>query len=569
MKKSSIIKLSTLGGILILLVVAYIILAVSIFSQGNGDMLPEIEEGEGIYLSQYVTLYPEINKDSITSIYVKNQKDEYTFYLQEKDGERKMVIKGHERLTYQMEVYSYLLAYTRLPVVPADSNIYRDVDAERMANYGLTDKTCQAKYSITYKDGDKEITQTVLIGNQIMSSKNLYYATVEGRDSVYALNGVGVEGSILLPLTEYVTPAVLKNYKNTVEAMKDIEYFGMYLTSDLGKTLNKLVLLNQVKDGENIYYDLNCGALANDQAVLADSTYLDTVFGQLYVSFAGNRVMEILYSSASEEEINKVLSKYGLGNGQECYFVRGITEDGKSLANFISKETTNEKDENVHYVLSHYYEEPTIVEVSAEYFDFLGSDNETYLRWIQKSFIQAGFGEFLSAQETGSSGIKVIEITTQVGETKRSCRFTIEGTSGRDLTIRSEDGKLVFKTANNKGDYIEPFTNMYMLILSLPRISDFTSLTEDEIAEIKTDDKLIYSLMVETRDGKVYSYKYYAKNTSFAIAEVKEGKRTEGGVEFTKNQTIFEVKARHLYYIDEAFSKLLNNQDFDYTDYVG
>ena len=568
MKKSSIIKLSTLGGILILLVVAYIILAVSFFKEKE-QILPQIEEGEGIYLSQYVTLYPEINKDNITSIYVKNEKDEYTFYLQEKDGEKKMVIKGHERLTYQMEVYAYLLAYTRLPVVPADANIYRDVDDNRMVNYGLTNETCRAKYSITYKDGDKEITHTVLIGNQIISAQNLYYATVEGRDSVYALNGAGVEGSILLPLTEYVTPAVLKHYENTIDAMKDIEFFGMYLTKDTGKTLSKLVLLNQVEDGENVYYNLNCGAIPNDQAVLADSAYLDKVFGQLYVTFAGNRVMEILYYTATEEEVNKSLSKYGLGNGQECYFVRGLTKDGDSLANFISKETTNENGEKVHYVLSHYYEEPTIVEVSAEYFDFLGSDNETYLKWIQKSFIQAGFGEFLSAQENGSSGIKTIEITTKVGDTTRSCKFTIEGTDGRNLTIRSEDGSLVFKTSNNKGDYIEPFTNMYMLILSLPRISDFTSLSAEEIAEIKTDDKLVYSLTVENREGKIYSYKYYTKNTSFAIAEVKEGKRTENGIEYTKDQTLFEVKARHLYYIDEAFSKLLKNQDFDYTDYVG
>lgn len=568
MKKSSIISLCTLGGILILLVVAYVILAVNFLSDNNGQTLPEIEEGEGIYLSQYVTLYPEINKDNITSIYVKNEKDEYTFYLQEKDGEKKMVIKGHEKLTYQMEVYAYLLAYTRLPVVPAGTNIYRDVEKERMINYGLTEETCQAKYSITYKDGDKEITHTVLIGNQIMSSQNLYYATVEGRDSVYALNGTGVEGSILMPLTEYVTPAVLKKYKNTLEAMGDIKSFGMFMTSDLGKTLKSLVLLNQMKDGDNIYYDLTCEALGG-QAVLADSTYLDTVFGQLYVTFAGSRVMEILYSNATEEEMNKALSKYGLGNGQECFFVRALTEEGTTLAQFISKETTNEKDERVRYVLSYYYEEPTIVEVKAEYFEFLGNDNETYLKWIQKSFIQAGFGEFLSPQENGSSGIKTIEIKTQVGGATKSCKFTIEGTSGKDLTIRSEDGKLVFKTSNNVDGYIEPFTNMYMLILYLPRISGFTSLTNEEKAEIKTEENLIYSLNVETRDGKMYSYKYYSINTSFALAEVKEGKKTENGVEITRSQTLFEVKSRHLYYIDEAFKKLLNGEEFSFSDYVG
>ena len=43
----------------------------------------------------------------------------------------------------------------------------------------------------------------------------------------------------------------------------------------------------------------------------------------------------------------------------------------------------------------------------------------------------------------------------------------------------------------------------------------------------------------------------------------------ENGIEYTLNQTIFEVKSRHLYYIDEAFAKLLQNQDFNYTDYVG
>ena len=220
-------------------------------------------------------------------------------------------------------------------------------------------------------------------------------------------------------------------------------------------------------------------------------------------------------------------------------------------------------------MLAYYYEEPTIVEVSAEYFEFLGEDNETYLKWIQKSFIQAGFGEFLSAQETGSSGIKTLEIKTQVGGRVQSCKFTVEGTSGNALTIRSEDGSLVFKTSNNTTTYIEPFTNMYMLILSLPRISGFTELTSEEKAEIMVESKLVYSLDIETRNGTVYSYKYYAKNSSFALAEVKEGKRTENGVEYTLNQTIFEVKSRHLYYIDEAFAKLLQNKDFNYTDYVG
>ena len=568
MKKSSIIKLSTLGAILILLVIAYVIIAINIYSSDGTQNLPQIEEGEGIYIGENITLYPEIDKNNIVSIYVKNQKDEYRFYLQEQDGESKMVIEGHEKLTYQMEVYAYLLSYTRLPVVPKGTNIFRDVDENRMVNYGLTEETCQAKFTITYKDGDKEGSYTVLIGNKIMSSQSLYYARVVGRDSVYTLNGAGVEKAILMPLTEYVTPAVLKHYDDTTAAFADIKNFGVFLTSDLGQTLKSLVLLNQVKEGENVYYDLTCAPL-NGQAVLSDSAFVDTVFGQLFVSFAGDRVMEILYSSASEEEVNKSLEKYGLGSGQECYFVRALTDEGTTLGNFISKETTNENGKRVRYVLAYYYEEPTIVEVSAEYFEFLGEDNETYLKWIQKSFIQAGFGEFLSAQETGSSGIKTLEIKTQVGGRVQSCKFTVEGTSGNALTIRSEDGSLVFKTSNNTTTYIEPFTNMYMLILSLPRISGFTELTSEEKAEIMVESKLVYSLDIETRDGTVYSYKYYAKNSSFALAEVKEGKRTENGVEYTLNQTIFEVKSRHLYYIDEAFAKLLQNQDFNYTDYVG
>ena len=146
MKRSQIITLSTLGAIALAVILLYCFVFAPMLFEERQIVLPEIREGEGIYLNTYVTLYPEVSSGDILSIDVENEHGGYGFYMTEdKNGNKQMVIRNYEGLNYTELVYAYLMAYARLPVVPQGSNIYRDVESDEICvlykrksgNYGI------------------------------------------------------------------------------------------------------------------------------------------------------------------------------------------------------------------------------------------------------------------------------------------------------------------------------------------------------------------------------------------------------------------------------------------------
>ena len=103
-KKKDYITLSVLGGIFLCLVLVFILAVAPLLKDdGSQRVPPEILDGE--YTNGVnVSLYAPISDKNLLKITVENHKDKYSFVQKIKDGKYKMVIEGHESVTYDTAV---------------------------------------------------------------------------------------------------------------------------------------------------------------------------------------------------------------------------------------------------------------------------------------------------------------------------------------------------------------------------------------------------------------------------------------------------------------------------------
>ena len=589
MSKKEKITLATLGGILLALILVYVLAVAPMLYEETKTSPPEVYPGEGLYLGSAISLFPEVKADKVISIDVKNESGEYGFYVtKDENGKSKTVIKGHEKLEYDMTVYAYLLAYARLPVVPMDTNIYRDV--EDLSVYGLTPETCKAEITVKFTGSDgKEETQVIIIGNKIIAYENIYYATIKGRNHVYTMNGAGVESAMLKPLASYVSPVIYKNFDSASKALLHIENFGMFLTTKVeGETAKDVLILShdpQQPSDTTVQFVLTCPKIY-PQGVVASTSYIVEAFNTLYTTFQGKEVVAIISSSQSLEEIDEILKDYGLATGQEQYmlYAKGIKDDADIITMYISKEI-----EGYHYVLSEYHAERTVVKVAKENLTFLGEGEETALKWTATNSVLAGFNSYLSPQpEIGEPGVSTIKIYT-VGNFASiggyDYTFNVSTASGK-LYISSTDGTQVFDISKGGDNML--FTTLYTVLVSMPKPTQFTNKTESEIAEIIKSENLIYQLEVKLNDSKrdkdesgneigeaygntVMRYSYYLIDAGYSLCVSEIGSVDKDGnfvYDESRTEMIFEVSTRHIFSLAEAYEKTLNRVDFKANDYI-
>lgn len=605
MKRSEIITLSTLGAIAFVVILLYSFVFAPLLFEEQEPYVPEIREGEGLYLNAYVSLYPEIPSTDIKEIIVENEQDKYSFYMKkDANGKNEMVIKGYEDLRYTELVFAYLNSYARLPIVPKDTNIYRDVASEKMAEYGLTEDTCQAKFTITYTRDGKEESQTVLIGNKIMSSKSLFYATVQGRNHVYTMNGAGVENAILKPLSSYINPVIYTNFSSASAAALAIDSFGIYLTNANNDKLKPVIMLEKDKaqssDTGAVFY-ITCEKIY-PQKVIASTTYITNSFGQLFTTFVGDEVVAIVpslpkkpirideeYKNMTDEEFSKaladyelayatanekrqaMLSEYGLSSSQEHFQLYAKGEGDGYIILQISKQR-----DDYFYVLSEFYNTHTVVKVKAEALSFIGEGEETAIKWAATNSVYAGFSDYLVSSDETVPTVHTIRIKTKANGISYGgydVTFKVQDSPYGGYLIQSLDGQYSFDTSNNKPEKIDLFSTLYAVLIVMPKPQHFTALSDEQKKEIEVEENLLYELEVALTNGVCKKYSYYFINSGYALCVTRIGsKQTENGetkVVYDQKESVFETSVSHITSVARAYEKTLKGEYYIQNDFIG
>lgn len=574
-KKRDYITLSVLGGIFLCLLLVFILAVAPLLKEDkNGRVPPEILDGE--YTNGVnVSLYPPISDGNLLEIKVENGTGEYSFIQKTEKDKTSMVIKGHEYMTYDNAVYAYLSVFAKEPKVPMDGVVIRNVTEAQMSQYGTTELLCNAKVTVSYKVGNETKTHKLLIGNKVMSSAQSYYVAVEGRSHVYLINASFVDNAILKSINDYISPAIYSKYKNAAEAGLAIKQFIIMLTNQKGDMEAKeIVMVEQDKEligtsTSSTFKFTYPGVYP--QKIIASNDYVLGVYGQLYINFAGDKVVALNPDQAT-------LEKYGLGKEQEQYMIYASVHDQTDKnyipAIYVSKEFIKEVDgvkTPVHYVMSGYHAEVTIVEVPAEQMFFLKSDDQTMLDWSATNSIFAGFSEYLRPEpDINAPGVKVMKIKTK--DFDETFDITIDK-NGR-LSAISRSGKYSFidKIGATEAYTTNQFSNLYTLLLYYPMPSRFNTLSDDERDSVRVEENIIYQLEVEMNDGTLYKYTYYTLDemySGYALCESIEGRiNGNGEAEYKSPQAIFDVKSRHIGLIAEKYKIILEGGSFNPMDYI-
>jgi hypothetical protein len=440
-----------------------------------------------------------------------------------------------------------------------------------MADYGLTENTCLAKFTIKYKRDGKEETQTVLIGNKIMSAKSIYYATVLGRNHVYTMNGAGVDGAILKPLPSFINPLIYKNFESASSAALAIDQFGLFVTQPNGDPLKTVLMLDKDKmqSGETgATYYLTCDKIY-PQKVVASSSYVTNAFGQLFTAFVGEEVMAIV---PNDETRDTVLEKYGLASTQEHFHLYATGDKSeKALNMYISKQM-----DDCFYVLSEYYKEAdVVVKVSAQALSFLGEGEETALKWAATNSVYAGFNDYLVSKDETVPTVYSIRLKTKANGMNYGGyehTFTVSDSPYGGYIISSTDGLYSFDTSENVPEKIDLFSTLYAVLIVMPKPQHFTTLNDEQKEALQTEDNLLYQLEVVLTNGVCKKYSYYFINSGYALCVTELGSiKNEGGVStvvYDSKESVFETSVSHISSVSKAYEMTLKGEYYIQNDFI-
>ncbi len=547
-----------------------------------------VAPGEGLYLNTMITVYPEINKQDITYLEIKNPSGSYAFHMyydREMGMENEeMRFVGHEAIDYNKSMYSVLIAYIYLPVSYQSNTVenapMRDVSEEKMREYGVTEDTCQASYTVGYKtDSGETKYHTVYIGHATFSSETTYYVALKGRNSVYRFHQEGVEDCIMASMEEYLSPMIFGKYSSSTEAMVNIERFKIGLTNpdklgteDYVRSLIEIVRTGQNADGTINMYDLYYESLGTGAIVKtgASTDQISIAFQALYTYFAGESVIAVDPSA-------EMLKEYGLSVSDPCYYI--TAQFSKDEKDTYSIQISQEKD-GYFYTLATTYGEGNhmLVKVPKSTLTFLGSDDKTIFSWAGKDISSLFYAYLLAMPDDGEPGIASVDIRIQkkndlTGEITYDIKDgfdIVPNGNGGVIATQKTNGKEYVSELNAQGTHENQFTDFYRLLVYFPTPASFNNLTQAQIDALKADDgALIFELVVRDNAGGLEKYSYYQIGTSLDVmVEVTKGQVTNGHEVWELPQVNFNVKLSEIDILRINFQKLLAGEDVRPEDYI-
>ncbi|MBQ9743669.1 MAG: DUF4340 domain-containing protein [Clostridia bacterium] len=554
-KRNNKVILITMAVLLVALVVVYFVVIAPLLEPET--TVPEPQDGEGL-INNSLTIYEPISESQLVSINVKNAKGEYTFKRVEKtvDNKKTMVtvIDGYEDLIFDESYYAYLRNYALTPIT-VQNQVYRECTPEQMAEYGVTADTCQATMTVTYKDADGAVkTHTLRIGHKAFTASATFYVALDGRNHVYRFSAA-TEGSILIPITDYISPIIYMGYSSSAEAMIDIRTF--YISE--GKmnsmsTMRPIIALQgeQIEDNEGVLStDYIVHIIKNGQylkSTAADYEYSQNALAIFYTNFLGDKVVAI-------EPDEAMLDEYGLGKTDDVFWVTADSHtSGVDLPYFfISQAIYSEEDEqNYYYAVAKQSDTNLLIRIPEAAFipqnqfkdvESVVFDDGKSINWAATNTIGAGLSEALRPDGTKYLGVASVTIKVptsvyQYGEETFYINYVHDTKANADiLKVTSKSGRYT-----DTGDARhKPFNQLYFTLVSYPLASRYNELDNDTIEEILANpNNMLYTLEVILNPaegetvGKVQRFEYYKINASdaysseYVILHVTEGYYSNG-----------------------------------------
>ena len=165
------------------------------FDEGEGTVMVETQDGETLGVQMRYQIFPQITREDMQSVKVKNEHGEFEFY--KKDGE--LMLRGSEGTAINGEQLSELVVAAGYPL----ALLKVAPDAAGYEEYGLADPICT--WTITALDGT---SHTLHIGHKVHTGEG-YYVCMDGRDAVYVLGKSIIEEPLLSDVSVFVTPVVM------------------------------------------------------------------------------------------------------------------------------------------------------------------------------------------------------------------------------------------------------------------------------------------------------------------------------------------------------------------------
>lgn len=570
--RKKIITISILACVLIALVFVYIFVVLPLTEEEEAPPAapPLTAPGEGLYNNTMVTVYPELDKTKIEYIEISNKDGTYAFhkYYDTSMQAEELRIKGHEKIDYDDSMLSILLAYIYLPVSyqsHTEANApMRDVSLEKMKEYGVTEDTCQASYTVGYKENGEMKYHTVYIGEASFTDETTYFVSLKGRNSIYRFHQEGVESCMLVPLEEYLSPFIYGRYENVMIAMASIERFKIGLSNSVDNTIEDLVQIvktGQNADGTTNMYDLYYKSKGTGKITRtgASADQLNKAFTAFYTYFSGDKVVSI---NPSDEELDKC----GLNINDSCYFVTAqFSEDEKDMYTFQISQPID----GYYYTLSTVFGEGNemLIRIPQASLSFLGSDGKAIFEWAGTD-VSSLFYEYLKRDEEEKQP-GMYEVSIRVQKKEDITGNILYNISDKFIIGLDDDDKTVATQQSNGKQYatidkVNQFVNFYTLLIRLPAPAQFNNMTEAEINALMADDSsIVFQLIARRNDEKVFQYTYYQIGTGIDIMVVtQEGHMDGGAIVFDEEPQIsYNTTMSQIDILREQFQKLINGEE--------
>lgn len=464
---------------------------VSVSATGKTSIFAVVDtaDGEQVSDANNLMMIPWVKSSDQRSLRVTNQHGTYTF--ERKNGS--VQLYGYETVSYNQDSYSSLAATCGFVVSMGNTRYGEEI----LAKYGLEEyglDVPQASFAVTDASGK---VYTVLIGDRIVSG-NGYYAMVEGRETVYIINGS--YSMLLEPIESYITPILA--YGANENNYPEVENFYVYeyTYDEEGKPSAEMITALTYwpyEERENTEYQTQTYKMIDEAfaAYIPESTAVTTTMERL-AALENAKVVKLGVS-------DKVLAEYGLDTpktllsydfkapvGNKVYFMQNrfwfgeMTERGTYYVFPDSKISEDGK---------------TYLPLTAQ--DFIlevGAADLSFLRWDKVDWVEAYYFHI---------NIMLME-QMEIDTPKGKIVF--------DFEIGKDDVEKITATMNgeSRGIHVRQFKELYRHMLYGVLFGE-TEKTEDELkalTENKDKWQLTYRVKTKATDktsGVDNTYAFY------------------------------------------------------------
>ena len=428
--------------------------------------IPNLLEGEVLGIQNRILIMEHIEQADMQSIEVHNRYGTYAF---DRDKNDEFQIRNNKNTPYSKEAFSSLVVSTGYTL-----SMMRVMEhCDDMSEYGLDPSDDPAWYKITKLDRTEHI---VYVGDMIPTGAG-FYCRYADRDAVYILDST-LAYTVLQDVKVLIVPILSFPLSSTqyymtkdfyIQKYGDLFVYITYLTEE-----ERSMFAAQ----ENTVYRMVHPAgyqpsVTNYDVVL--QTFVNNGYG-----FMGTRTME--YGPPGDVLDDEILLSYGIDPENPAYVVHyATTQDGVNyFSNIIlfSELTADGR----YYAYSMMFN--LIAEVDPSIVEYLNWD---IIKFVDRPIFQRNINDIA----------KIEIISPEVNET-----FNLEG-EGQDILITPMSTGKTF----NK-DEVQNFRQFYKVLLSL-QLEDYTENTS-------TDD-LMATIIITTRAGFKFEYKFYPYSTRRAF----------------------------------------------------